>query len=156
MKTPATEQLARARGAACTCGRARPGVHGPHVAGCPASPRVLVCDDSQIICDLAEYALTAAGFQVATRSTAIGLSGVVRATRPDLVVLDVEMPAITGPEACARIRRASPATLIVLFSSVARLEELSRTCAADAWLPKGLGVDALVAKARQMTKGCRA
>lgn len=112
---------------------------------------VLICDDSPIVCDVAADALARAGFKVATRTTAIALSGVVRATRPDLVVLDVEMPGLTGVDACGRIRVASPKSTILLFSSVRNLGELCKTCEADAFLAKQDGVDALVSKVRALS-----
>lgn len=116
---------------------------------------VLICDDSPIVCEAASCVLTEAGFDVSVRTTAIALSGVVRAKKPDLVVLDVEMPGLTGVDACARIRKASPTSRVLLFSSVSHLEELSRMCAADDWLHKQKGLDALVSKVRELASAHR-
>jgi two-component system, NarL family, invasion response regulator UvrY len=38
-------------------------------------------------------------------------------TRPDLVLLDVNMPGIGGVDAARRIRRAQPSTFIVMMSA---------------------------------------
>lgn len=111
---------------------------------------VLVVDDSPIVCDVAAEALTEAGFRVCTRTTAIALSGVVRATRPDLIVLDIEMPGLTGVDACSRIRHANPGSKILLFSSVRNLQQLAETCKADGWLPKQQGVDQLAESVRRV------
>lgn len=115
--------------------------------------KILIVDDSPIVCEVAETLLQEAGFEVTTRTSAIGLSGMVYATKPAVVVLDIEMPGLTGVEACERIHRASPDTKVLFFSSVRNLEQLAATCGADGWLPKQNGLERLVESVRRLTVG---
>jgi YesN/AraC family two-component response regulator len=75
---------------------------------------------------------------------------VVKAERPDVVVLDLRMPKMTGEEAALAIRKESPETAIVVFSAfVTNKAETARTLGAAACIDKGTPIreviDALVA-----------
>lgn len=71
---------------------------------CPAPSRVLIVDDDPVIRIIAREQLGAAGFDVL--EAADGQEGVVvfERERPDLVLLDVEMPGMDGFDVCAAIR----------------------------------------------------
>ena len=58
--------------------------------------------------------------------------------RPDVLVLDLRMPGITGLEAVPRIRAASPDTRIVVYSQYidAETEAELREAGVEAWLRK--------------------
>jgi DNA-binding response OmpR family regulator len=71
--------------------------------------RVLVADDDADIRDLVVVKLESAGFDVATATDGQAALDQVRADPPDLVLLDVTMPRLTGIEVCAALR-GSPAT----------------------------------------------
>ena len=72
-------------------------------------PRVVVIDDSRLIRDLLTLGLSKAGFDVtAAPGVDEGLL-VIRSTRPDIVLLDLEMPDKDGL-ACLEVLRASPTT----------------------------------------------
>jgi two-component system, OmpR family, response regulator RpaA len=66
--------------------------------------RILIADDDLHIIALVERALTHAGHQVITART--GAEAVMRlqGTVPDLVILDIVMPALTGIDVCRRMR----------------------------------------------------
>jgi CheY-like chemotaxis protein len=68
--------------------------------------RVLIVDDSEIVARLLRLELEKAGFAVdyapdAEKATSLILK---RATRPDLVLLDVNMPRVSGPQFCRFIK----------------------------------------------------
>jgi CheY-like chemotaxis protein len=67
--------------------------------------------------------------------------------RPDVILTDVDMPGVTGPELC-RMLKSSYETAhvpVVLFSAVPsqELEHLARECEADGFLSKAAGLDRL-------------
>jgi len=68
-------------------------------------PKILVADDDSTLRLLARAALEQAGFVV--EEACDGEEAVARAaeTRPDIILLDVEMPRADGFDACSRIRR---------------------------------------------------
>jgi DNA-binding response OmpR family regulator len=83
----------------------------------PAQPRVLVADDDADIRDLVEFKLTRAGYAV--ESVADGLSAWASFEHdpPQLVVLDVMMPGLSGMEVLRRIRLSATASVPVLLLS---------------------------------------
>jgi DNA-binding NarL/FixJ family response regulator len=75
---------------------------------------------------------------------------VVKAQRPDVVVLDLRMPKMSGEEAAQVIRAESPETAIVVFSAyITDKAEVARELGAAVCIDKGTPIrdviDALVA-----------
>lgn len=62
--------------------------------------------------------------------------------QPDVIVLDLSMPVLDGRAALPRIRRAAPATRIVVLSGFASLE--AGAVQADACIAKGAGIDEII------------
>ena len=80
--------------------------------------RVLVVDDDPTISDVVRRYLEQDGHHV--RLAADGAAGLaaVQAQRPDLVVLDVMMPGLSGIEVCRRLRRHLPDLPIVMLTAL--------------------------------------
>ena len=103
--------------------------------------RVLVVDDESSIRRLLNVALTGRGFEVLEAQDGLQALGAVAAEKPDLVVLDVMMPGMTGHQVHDKLRQ-DPATkeLPILFLSAAgTFEEQYHEIAADPYsdyLPK--------------------
>ena len=68
------------------------------------------------------------------------------AHRPDLVVLDDEMPSLSGLEAISEIHEASPASRIVMYSANATVDrvDLALMLGADGFVSKVSPLDALI------------
>ena len=81
---------------------------------------VVVIDDSPIALDFTREALEGAGFRVITRRRTEGTVNLVLQERPDLVLLDVNMPQGDGDITATLLRRAEPSskTVILLYSSL--------------------------------------
>jgi CheY-like chemotaxis protein len=81
--------------------------------------RVLVVDDDRAIRDVLSIALSVEDGvgEVASAGDGDEAITVARDFGPDVVVLDEQMPARTGGEAAAEIRRMAPGTRIVAFSA---------------------------------------
>jgi DNA-binding response OmpR family regulator len=81
---------------------------------------VLVIDDSAIVLEVVKVSLEEAGFRVITRSRTSGAVSAILATRPDIVLLDVNMPLISGDVIAGILARTGPAldTAVILHSSL--------------------------------------
>jgi DNA-binding response OmpR family regulator len=89
-----------------------------HASTTPANT-VLVVDDEQDILDLVRFRLEHDGFRVITASD--GQTGLALAQKehPDLCILDVMMPKLTGLEVLAHLRAdpATSGTRVILLTS---------------------------------------
>jgi len=83
-----------------------------------AGARVMVVDDHPIWRRAVERDLVEAGFEVvacvADGEAAVRLAP---ATRPDVVLMDLQLPGITGVEATAELVRADPSIRVLMLSS---------------------------------------
>lgn len=99
---------------------------------------VLVDDDPQQIEMMTRY-LRLEGFDVTGTSEAIGASNVVRSFVPDVVLVDVQIPVLSGDRLLPLMRKvAAPDTKFVLFSACdeEKLRTLARETGADSWISK--------------------
>jgi DNA-binding response OmpR family regulator len=101
-------------------------------------PLILVVDDCAVELEVTRLYLINAGFEVITRSRPIGTTAEILRMKPDLVLLDVLMPGLTGDKITKLIKESGLATKIVLHSGKENneLRELSKECGADGYIKK--------------------
>ncbi|HEX2620561.1 MAG TPA: response regulator transcription factor [Phototrophicaceae bacterium] len=75
---------------------------------------VLVVDDDLVLSDVISFTLRRAGFEVVLANNGISALEVWKATSPTLIVMDWEMPGMSGIEACQEIRKTSNVPIIML------------------------------------------
>ncbi len=95
---------------------------------------VLVVDDDPDIRELVAFKLEQLGHQVTTENDGEGGLAVALAMVPDLILLDVMMPKLTGIEVCQKLRdEASTASVpIILITAKAQEMDVERGFAAGA------------------------
>ncbi|MAT25435.1 MAG: hypothetical protein CMN29_10810 [Sandaracinus sp.] len=115
-------------------------------------PHVLIVDDDDEHALMTARLLRHEGFTVTTWRGAFGASIEARTIQPDVVLLDVEMPALSGDRLAPLLRESTSgqATLIVLHSSrdEADLRAIATETGADGYIPKGTAGPAMAAKLR--------
>jgi CheY-like chemotaxis protein len=81
---------------------------------------ILIVDDSPVVLEMAGAALEAAGYKVVFRSRGEGTVGAVIQERPDLVLLDVNMPRLSGETIAVILAKTDPdkKTIVLLHSSL--------------------------------------
>ncbi len=101
------------------------------------APHILICDDDPVVHESLGLYLTAERF---THSSAFdGEQALLRAEsdHPDLIILDLMMPRLSGTEVCREIRRHSSVPIIML---TAKGEEIDRVLGLE------LGADDYIVK----------
>ncbi len=78
----------------------------------------------------------------------------VRNLKPDIIVLDMQMPAMSGIAAARKIREVSPATKIVIFSMDDREEisDMAQQAGADAFVSKTEDPGCLIAAVKRLVE----
>jgi two-component system phosphate regulon response regulator PhoB len=95
---------------------------------------VLLVEDDPDIRHLVSYKLTRGGFDVIEAADGVAALHEARRRPPDLVILDVRMPRMSGLEVC-REMRAAPHTAdvpIIMLTARARTQDLEQAYAAGA------------------------
>jgi len=102
--------------------------------------RVLIVDDQEPFRAVARDVVEAAGdFEVVGEAESGEKSvDLARSLRPDLVLMDVNLPGIDGPEATKRILAMAGGTKVLLLSTYEEdeLSERARECGASGYVPK--------------------
>ena len=80
-------------------------------------PRVLVADDDPDVRDLVSFKLTQAGFDVTCVGDGLEAWDVFVDSPPDLLVLDVMMPCLSGLDLLVKVREAAQYRIPVLLLS---------------------------------------
>jgi CheY-like chemotaxis protein len=103
--------------------------------------RILVVDDDRIHLVTAQELLEDDGYEVLTHVTGFGATEKVMVTRPDLVLLDVNMPALSGEGLLPLLkgREQTRDTKVVLYSSndESTLRRAASRLGAAGWVCKG-------------------
>ena len=117
--------------------------------------RILVVDDEPDITALVAYHLAKAGYRVSTAANGPDALKAAREERPDIVILDVMLPSVSGYDVLAELRRREETKDVGVILLTARREEPDRirglSLGADDYLTKpfspaelGLRVNALL------------
>jgi eukaryotic-like serine/threonine-protein kinase len=115
--------------------------------------RILLIDDSEVALAVHGQALIQAGFDVRTTISAADFEVLVDRWKPNLVLMDLEMPDASGDVLCRRLKDRFHATLPVVFlSNVAQdtLAERAKQSGADAFFQKTGDAAAFVAFVRNI------
>lgn len=114
--------------------------------------RILIADDETMLRRLLVRRLSVeADFQVVGEAEN-GRQAVDQAhkLRPDIVVMDLNMPLLSGAQATERISSELPATRVIILTSLGDLASMARYVGASEYLDKGCTPEELVAAIRRV------
>jgi two-component system OmpR family response regulator len=97
--------------------------------------KILVIDDSEVILDATRITLEDAGYEVVTSDNPLTVAADIRRTAPDLVLLDINMPAVKG-DLVAQVlgsHSLNRSARLVLHSDIPAEELAARTQKAGAF-----------------------
>ena len=127
--------------------------HDPAVSTDAARPRILFVDDEEAIQEFVKVGLSYEGFDVELAEDGHAALLAFRRRRPDLVVLDLNLPELDGMEVCRALRRTSDVP-IVMLTARGDVDERVRglEAGADDYLPKPFKFRELVARIRAVLR----
>jgi PAS domain S-box-containing protein len=123
-------------------------------------PLVLVVDDDEGARLLTEIALTNAGFRVVPAENGKDALDVFRAERPDIVLLDVNMPVMDGFHACSELRQlpggeSVPVLMVTGHEDIGSINRAYEVGATD-FLTKSSNWEIIAHRVRYMLRAARA
>jgi two-component system phosphate regulon response regulator PhoB len=111
---------------------------------------ILIVDDEKDLCELLSYNLRKAGFDVSIATTGRAALDAIAQETPDLVLLDVMLPELSGTEVASRIRSSPATSSLPIIMLTAKGEEVDQlvglTVGADDYVPKPFSVKLLIAR----------
>jgi two-component system alkaline phosphatase synthesis response regulator PhoP len=127
-------------------------------AGAPTTsvPRVLIADDNPQGVELLEAYLADCGYEIQTAADGEETLRKVRDWQPDLILLDIMMPKISGFEVCKRLR-ADPQThdtAVLMITALDQQSDIDRAVEAgtDDFLTKPINKTELLLRMRSVLK----
>src|SRR3954469_12310544 len=116
-------------------------------------PTVLVVDDEKTLLDMLEYNLRRENYRVLAAADGAEAVRLAYAERPDLIILDVMLPGMSGFEVCRAVRKELTMPILMLS---AREEEIDKVLGlelgADDYLTKPFSLRELLARGRAMLR----
>ncbi len=110
---------------------------------------ILVVDDDPDLVDLVRELLHGEGHSISVASTGERAEQIARARPPDLIILDVDLPGMKGPEVCRRLREFSTAPILFLTAAASEADQIvGFTAGADDYVTKPFGPHVLLARVR--------
>lgn len=104
-----------------------------------SATRIAIVDDSEVTLEWAREQLTAFGFDVVVHRGPFGIYRLVKTHQPKLVLLDINMPGLSGSLACSLLKsKGIDDLLVILHSAIPKDEMEARVaeCGADGCIQK--------------------
>lgn len=116
-------------------------------------PKILIVEDEPSLAEAVEFSLTSEGFEVAVASDGPqGLQAFER-ERPDLVLLDLMLPGMSGSDVCRHIRASSATPVIMLTAKDTEIDKVvGLELGADDYVTKPFSTRELIARIRAVLR----
>jgi CheY-like chemotaxis protein len=119
-------------------------------------PKIVVIDDSEIVLEVTKGALEGAGYEVIVHDRPAGCVALILHEKPDLVLMDVNMPGLGGDTIVSVLGKAAPTsdTIVLLHSSLsaAVLRTKAATAGAHGFIQKSGDLFGLVREVNRWLK----
>ena len=112
----------------------------------PAGPLVLVAEDEPAIRLVLEDLLSDEGYRVQTAADGAAALDIAERDEPAVILLDLGLPLLDGPEFCRAYREGGGEAPVVLVTAAnqAIVETAMEACGAAAYIPKPFTIEAVL------------
>lgn len=118
-----------------------------------AMPKIMVVEDEPAIVDALEYGLSAEGFEVVTAMDGKASLDTFQRERPDLVLLDLMLPGMSGTEVCKQLRNSSAVPIIMVTAKDSEIDKVvGLELGADDYVTKPFSMRELAARVRAVLR----
>ena len=116
--------------------------------------RVLVVDDEPVLAELVSMALRYEGWDITTAGDGATAIALARENAPDVVVLDVMLPDMSGLEVLARLREQIPGLPLLLLTAKDSVEDriAGLTAGGDDYVTKPFSLEEVVLRLRALLR----
>lgn len=112
-------------------------------------PKILVVDDEATILQTLRFNLERNGYVVCTAGDGRQAVSVAESEKPDLILLDIMLPALDGIEVCREIRKRSSVPVLMLTAKDQEIDKvLGLEIGADDYITKPFSVYELLARVK--------
>ncbi len=118
------------------------------------SGRVLVVEDDATVAEVVRTYLAHAGFRIEHAADGVTALHLAQRTMPDLVVLDLMLPGLSGLEVCTRLRQARPDIPVIMLTALGEESDrlLGLETGADDYLVKPFSPRELVLRVQSVLR----
>jgi two-component system, OmpR family, response regulator len=115
---------------------------------------VLVVDDEAVLAEMVSMALRYEGWNIATAGDGSSAIASARAQRPDVVVLDVMLPDMSGLDVLRKLREESPQLPVLLLTAKDAVEDriAGLTAGGDDYVTKPFSIEEVVLRLRALLR----
>ncbi len=116
-------------------------------SGNGSAGRVLVVEDDEGIREMLKYNLSSAGFSVQEASDGAAGLRTARTARPDLILLDLMLPSMSGFDFCRALRKTSRVPIIMITAKDAEVDKIvGLELGADDYITKPFSIREVLAR----------
>jgi len=117
------------------------------------SPMILIVEDEASFVDALEVGLAREGFRTTVASDGVQALEMFDSVQPDLILLDVMLPRVSGIDVCRRIRQSSSVPIIMVTAKSSEIDTVvGLEVGADDYVAKPYRVRELVARIRALLR----
>jgi len=115
--------------------------------------KILVVEDDQTLLEVLKYNLRKDGFDVVTASDGVQALDVARSEKPDLILLDIMLPKLSGLDVCRALRKEMTVPILMLTAKGAEIDKVvGLEIGADDYVTKPFSMKELLARIRAMLR----
>ena len=122
--------------------------------GIPMAPQIMVVDDEVGVRELVCDALRIAGFETLQANDGMSALTALRSAKPDLLIIDINMPLMDGFDLVERLRTQNDLTPVLMLSARSDRADITRglSLGADDYVTKPFGLEELLLRVKAILR----